>query len=135
MYVRGYLQGSENGRVVTIADSIPSSNEEAKRTHPEFADCSHYKCTHVFIKWWLVSTSFKIYLEILSHFYIKFTVFYYNTISLKRTFLCCLHKLKQFNNVKYIFFCENHDLFMHENLSNTLIFANTTFTKTVSQIY
>jgi hypothetical protein len=32
MYVRGYLQGSENGRVVTIAlvatsaDSVPSSN-------------------------------------------------------------------------------------------------------------
>jgi hypothetical protein len=34
-------------------------------------------------KWRHVSTSFKIYLEMLSHFYITFTIFYYNTISLK----------------------------------------------------
>jgi hypothetical protein len=31
----------------------------------------------------LTTTSFKIYLEILSYFYITFTIFYYNTISLK----------------------------------------------------
>ena len=38
------------------------------------------------IKWWLVSTSFKIYLEILSYL---FTIFYYNTISLKCTYFSC----------------------------------------------
>ena len=35
------------------------------------------------IKWQHVPTSFKIYLEILSYNYITFTIFYYNTISLK----------------------------------------------------
>jgi hypothetical protein len=44
------------------------------------------------IKCWLVSTSFKIYIEILSNFYIPFTIFYYNTISLKRTFFPVLVK-------------------------------------------
>jgi hypothetical protein len=37
----------------------------------------------------LVSTSFKIYLDILSYLYITFTIFYYNTISLKCTFFSC----------------------------------------------
>jgi hypothetical protein len=41
------------------------------------------------IKWWLVSTSFKIYLDILSNLYIMFTIFYYNTISFKCTFCSC----------------------------------------------
>jgi hypothetical protein len=41
---------------------------------------------------WLVSTSFKIYLENLSNFYITFTIFYYNTISLKCTFFPVLVK-------------------------------------------
>jgi hypothetical protein len=44
------------------------------------------------LKWWLVSTSFKIYLEILSNFYITFTIFNYNTISLKCTFFPVLVK-------------------------------------------
>jgi hypothetical protein len=44
------------------------------------------------IKWWLVSTSFKIYLGILSYFYITFTIYYYNTISLKCTFFPVLVK-------------------------------------------
>jgi hypothetical protein len=44
------------------------------------------------IKWWLVSTSFKIYLDILSYFYFTFTIFYYNTISLKCTFFPVLVK-------------------------------------------
>ena len=39
------------------------------------------KYNRIDIKWWLVSTSFKIYLEIISHLYITFTIFYYNTIS------------------------------------------------------
>ena len=51
MYVRGYLQGSENGQVVTIADCWHSRHssqlrlipylhhiEGEKRTHPRFAD-------------------------------------------------------------------------------------------------
>jgi hypothetical protein len=41
---------------------------------------------------WLVSTSFKIYLDILSYFYITFTIFYYNIISLKWTFFPFLVK-------------------------------------------
>ena len=44
------------------------------------------------IKWWLVSTSFKIYLDILSYLYMTFTIFYYNTISLKCTFFPVLVK-------------------------------------------
>jgi hypothetical protein len=44
------------------------------------------KMKYNWIKWWLVSTSFKIYLDILSNFYITFTIFYYNTISRKCTF-------------------------------------------------
>jgi hypothetical protein len=44
------------------------------------------KYNRIDIKWWRVSTSFKIYLDILSYFYITFTIFYYNTISLKWTF-------------------------------------------------
>ena len=44
------------------------------------------KYNRIDIKWWLVSTSFKIYLEIRSDLYITFTIFYYNTISLKCTF-------------------------------------------------
>jgi hypothetical protein len=38
------------------------------------------------LKWWPASTSFKIYLDILSYLYIMFTIFYDNTISLKCTF-------------------------------------------------
>ena len=41
------------------------------------------KYNRIDIKWWHVSTSFKIYLEMLSYFYTTFTIFYYNTISLK----------------------------------------------------
>jgi hypothetical protein len=44
------------------------------------------------IKGWLVSTSFKIYLDILSNLYITFTIFYYNTISLNCTFFPVLVK-------------------------------------------
>ena len=44
------------------------------------------------IIWWLVSTSFKIYLDILSDLYITFTIFYYNIISLKWTFFPVLVK-------------------------------------------
>jgi hypothetical protein len=40
------------------------------------------KYNRIDIKWWLVSTSFKIYLEILSNFYITFTICYYNTINI-----------------------------------------------------
>ena len=47
------------------------------------------KYNRINIKWCLVSTSFKIYLDILSYFYITFTIFYYNTISLKCTFFSC----------------------------------------------
>jgi hypothetical protein len=38
------------------------------------------KYNRINIKCWLVSTSFKIYLDILSYMYITFTIFYYNTI-------------------------------------------------------
>jgi hypothetical protein len=47
------------------------------------------KYNRIDIKWWHVSTSFKIYLEILSNFYVTFTIFYYNTITLKCTFFSC----------------------------------------------
>jgi hypothetical protein len=47
------------------------------------------KYNRIDIKWWHVSTSFKIYLEILSNFYVTFTTFYYNTITFKRTFFSC----------------------------------------------
>ena len=50
------------------------------------------KYNRIDLKCWLGSTSFKIYLEILSDFYITFTIFYYNTISLKRTFFPVLVK-------------------------------------------
>ena len=43
------------------------------------------KYNRIDMKWWLVSTSFKIYIEILSDLYITFTIFYYNTILLKWT--------------------------------------------------
>ena len=46
------------------------------------------KYNQIDIKWWLASTSFKIYLEILSNFYITFTIFYYNTISLSGVHFC-----------------------------------------------
>jgi hypothetical protein len=38
------------------------------------------KYNRIDIKWWLVSTSFKIYIDILSYFYITFMIFYYNII-------------------------------------------------------
>ena len=41
---------------------------------------------------WLASTSFKIYLDILSYLYITFTIFYYNIISLKEHFFAVLVK-------------------------------------------
>ena len=44
------------------------------------------------IKWGTVSISSKIYLDILSYLYITFTILYYNTISLKCTFLPVLVK-------------------------------------------
>ena len=44
------------------------------------------------IKWRLISTSFKINLEILSNFYITFTIFYYNIISFRLTFFHVLIK-------------------------------------------
>jgi hypothetical protein len=47
------------------------------------------KYNRIDIKWWHVSTSFKIYLEILSNFYVTFTIFYYNTITFKCTFFSC----------------------------------------------
>ena len=47
------------------------------------------KYNRINIKWCLVSTSFKIYLDMLSYFYITFTIFYYNTILLKCTFFSC----------------------------------------------
>jgi hypothetical protein len=40
------------------------------------------KYNRIDIKWRHVSSSFKIYLEMLSHLYIMFTIFYYNTISI-----------------------------------------------------
>ena len=50
------------------------------------------KYNRINIKWWLVSTSFKIYLDILSYMYITFTIFYYNTFSLTCTFFSVLVK-------------------------------------------
>ena len=47
------------------------------------------KYNRINIKLWLASTSFKIYLDILSNLYITFTIFYYNTISLWCTFCSC----------------------------------------------
>ena len=44
------------------------------------------------MQWRLVSTSFKIYLDILSYLYITFTIFYYNISSLKCTFFPVLVK-------------------------------------------
>ena len=41
------------------------------------------KYNRIDIKWWHVSTSFKIYIEMLSPLYITFTVFYNNIASLK----------------------------------------------------
>jgi len=40
------------------------------------------KYNRIDIKWRLVSTSFKIYLDILLYFYITFTICYYNTINI-----------------------------------------------------
>ena len=40
------------------------------------------KYKRIDIKWRLVSTSFKIYLDVLSNFYITFTICYYNTINI-----------------------------------------------------
>ena len=45
------------------------------------------KYNQIDIKWLHVSTSFKIYLEMLSYLYVTFTIFYFNTISLKCTFV------------------------------------------------
>jgi hypothetical protein len=45
------------------------------------------KYNRIDIKWLHVSTSFKIYLEMLSYLYVTFTIFYFNTISLKCTFV------------------------------------------------
>ena len=50
------------------------------------------KYNRIDIKWQHVSTSFKIYLEMLSYLYITFMIFYYNTISLKGTFFLVLVK-------------------------------------------
>jgi hypothetical protein len=50
------------------------------------------KYNRIDIKWRHVSTSFKIYLEMLAYLYITFTIFYYNTISLKGTFFSVLVK-------------------------------------------
>jgi hypothetical protein len=50
------------------------------------------KYNRIDIKWRHVSTSFKIYLEMLSYLYITFTIFYFNTISLKGTFFSVLVK-------------------------------------------
>ena len=50
------------------------------------------KYNRIDIKWRHVSTSFKIYLEMLSYLYITFTIFYYNNISLKGTFFSVLVK-------------------------------------------
>jgi hypothetical protein len=47
------------------------------------------KYNRIYIKWWLVSTSFKIYIDILSNFYITFAIFYYKPISRKCTFASC----------------------------------------------
>ena len=41
------------------------------------------KYNRIDVKIWLVSTSFKIYIEILSKLYITYTIFNYNTISLR----------------------------------------------------
>ena len=38
------------------------------------------KYNRIDIKWWHNSTSFKIYLDILSYFCLTFSIFYYNTI-------------------------------------------------------
>ena len=40
------------------------------------------KYNRIDIKWRLPSTSFKIFLDILSNFYITFTIWYYNTINI-----------------------------------------------------
>jgi hypothetical protein len=40
------------------------------------------KSNRIDIKWRLPSTSFKIFLDILSNFYITFTIWYYNTINI-----------------------------------------------------
>jgi hypothetical protein len=40
------------------------------------------KYNRIDIKWRLASTSFRIYLDILSYFYITFTICYYNTINI-----------------------------------------------------
>jgi hypothetical protein len=50
------------------------------------------KYNRIDIKCRNVSTSFKIYLGMLSYLYITFTIFYYNTISLKGTFFSVLVK-------------------------------------------
>ena len=46
--------------------------------------------------WWLFSTSFKLNLGIHSPLYITFTIFYYNTISLKTVYIYSCSKLKAF---------------------------------------
>jgi hypothetical protein len=50
---------------------------------PSVIKIVNMKYNRIDIKWWHVSTSFKIYFEILWYL---FTIFYYNTISLKCTF-------------------------------------------------
>jgi hypothetical protein len=53
------------------------------RQYSSYCFLAKMKYNRIDIKWQHVSTSFKIYLDILSYFYITFTIFYYNTISLK----------------------------------------------------
>jgi hypothetical protein len=54
------------------------------------------KYNRIDIKWWHVSTSFKIYIEILCYLYITFTIFYYNTSSLK-----CISRLRSFITILF----------------------------------
>jgi hypothetical protein len=62
------------------------------------------KYNRINIKWRHVSTSFKIYLEMISYLYITFTIFYYNSISLKGTFVSVLVKghLKKYISYRLI---------------------------------
>jgi hypothetical protein len=57
------------------------------------------KYNRIDIKWWLVSTSFKIYLDIFSYLYTTFTISYHNTISPKCTFSSCSSKRTLSNRI------------------------------------
>ena len=63
MYVRGYLQGTENGRVVTIDSAINNANEWDKRNHKlnsstfVFKNVNFYSTKNVYVTYIIYTIS------------------------------------------------------------------------------